>query len=79
MMRLYASCHFLNIVKRGFAWNRASGSQLAVSATALTLGSSQNDLGLFVNARKAICPLFKWMNGVLCRGVSIDNESDQAT
>ncbi len=34
----------LKIVKRGFAWARASGSQLAIGATAPVLGSSQNDL-----------------------------------
>jgi hypothetical protein len=46
---------------------------LAIDATAPVPGSSQNDLVfssmLFIN-RKV---------DVLCRGVSIDNESDQAT
>jgi len=62
-----------NIVKRGFAWARSCGSQWPSDATAPVLGSSQNDLvfsSMLHTSRKA---------GVLCRGVSIDNESDQAT
>jgi hypothetical protein len=35
----------LKIVKRGFAWARVSGSQMAIGRlTAPVLGSSQNDL-----------------------------------
>jgi hypothetical protein len=72
-MEAKASKSISKIVKRGFAWARASGSQLAVGATAPVLGSSQNDLVfssmLFVSRQ----------TDVLCRGVSIDNESDQAT
>ena len=63
----------LNIVKRGFAWARVSGSQMAIGATAPVLGSSQNDLvfsSMLFDQLRLI---------VLCRGVSIDNESDQAT
>ena len=62
-----------NIVKRGFAWARESGSHWPPDATAPVLGSSQNDLvfsSMLRIGRKA---------DNLCRGVSIDNESDQAT
>jgi hypothetical protein len=63
----------LQIVKRGFAWFCASRSQLAIGATAPVLGSSQNDL-VFSSML-----LVSHQTDVLCRGVSIDNESDQAT
>jgi len=65
----------LNIThrKKGNCLVRASGSHMAIGATAPVLGSSQNDL-VFSSML-----LVSHQTGVLCRGVSIDNESDQAT
>jgi len=59
--------------EKGICLGPRKRSQLAIGATASVLGSSQNDLVfssmLFVSHQA----------DVLCRGVSIDNESDQAT
>ena len=63
----------LNIVKWGFAWPALAGAIWPSAATAPVPGSSQNDLvfsSMLRIGRKA---------DNLCRGVSIDNESDQAT
>ncbi len=75
MSEAYASIQ-AKIVKRGFAWACASGLPIWPSAaTAPMLGSSQNDL-VFSSMLSIGFVLYR---NILCREVSIDNESDQAT